>query len=199
MPIHKRELGAASVCCQASFGCACRCPGPAFPTATPGPSPPATAIVLFDTGIHEPGSLAHLERALAMCGLGLQDIRLLVCTHAHSDHYGQAATIMRARRLRAVDAPQARAQRGSGPTIPTPRSRAAWRSHARAACPRSRCVATLRSAASTTSGIAAIVEPDRALVPGRHRRTPTSAPGPCMRHPATRPRTSVCSSPSDAC
>ncbi len=51
-------------------------------------------IVLFDTGIHAPGSLAQLERALAMCGLSLEDVRLLVCTHAHSDHYGQAATIV---------------------------------------------------------------------------------------------------------
>jgi len=51
-------------------------------------------IVLFDTGIHGPGSLAHLERALAMCDLALEDVRLLVCTHAHSDHYGQAATIV---------------------------------------------------------------------------------------------------------
>jgi len=51
-------------------------------------------IVLFDTGMHQPGSIAQLERALAMCGLVLEDVRLLVCTHAHSDHYGQAATIV---------------------------------------------------------------------------------------------------------
>ena len=65
--------------------------------------------MLFDTGMHQPGSLAHLERALAMCNLSLENVRLLVCTHAHSDHYGQAATIVRAGRLRAVDAPQPRA------------------------------------------------------------------------------------------
>ena len=29
-----------------------------------------------------------------MCNLRLEDIRLVVCTHAHSDHYGQAATIV---------------------------------------------------------------------------------------------------------
>jgi glyoxylase-like metal-dependent hydrolase (beta-lactamase superfamily II) len=51
-------------------------------------------VVLFDTGMHQPGSLAHLERALAMCNLSLEDVRLLVCTHAHSDHYGQAAPIV---------------------------------------------------------------------------------------------------------
>jgi glyoxylase-like metal-dependent hydrolase (beta-lactamase superfamily II) len=51
-------------------------------------------VVLFDTGMHQPGSVAQLERALLMCGLVLEDVRLLICTHAHSDHYGQAATIV---------------------------------------------------------------------------------------------------------
>ena len=44
--------------------------------------------------MHEPGSMAHLERALDMVNLRLEHVRLLVCTHAHSDHYGQAATIV---------------------------------------------------------------------------------------------------------
>ena len=33
-------------------------------------------------------------RALAQVGLRLEDVRLLVCTHAHSDHYGQAADVI---------------------------------------------------------------------------------------------------------
>jgi glyoxylase-like metal-dependent hydrolase (beta-lactamase superfamily II) len=51
-------------------------------------------IVLVDCGMHEPGSLAHLERALDQVGLRLEHVRLLVCTHAHSDHYGQAASVL---------------------------------------------------------------------------------------------------------
>ena len=57
-------------------------------------------MVLFDTGYYErpreghPGSMVQLERALGMCGLTVEDIRLVVCTHAHSDHYGQAAAIV---------------------------------------------------------------------------------------------------------
>jgi glyoxylase-like metal-dependent hydrolase (beta-lactamase superfamily II) len=51
-------------------------------------------FVLFDTGMHQPDSVANLERALAMCGLRLQDTKLVVCTHAHSDHCGEAATIV---------------------------------------------------------------------------------------------------------
>jgi glyoxylase-like metal-dependent hydrolase (beta-lactamase superfamily II) len=51
-------------------------------------------VVLVDTGMHEPGSLAHLERALDQVNLRLEHVRLLACTHAHSDHYGQAAAIV---------------------------------------------------------------------------------------------------------
>ena len=51
-------------------------------------------IVLVDTGIHEEGALDELERTLAQIGRRLEDVRLLVCTHAHSDHYGLAAPIV---------------------------------------------------------------------------------------------------------
>lgn len=51
-------------------------------------------IVLVDTGMHEPGSLGHLERALQQVGLKIEHVRLLVCTHAHADHYGQAGAIV---------------------------------------------------------------------------------------------------------
>ncbi len=50
-------------------------------------------VILFDTGIHQEGSLAHLERSLNDAGFGLEDIRLVVITHAHADHYGEAAPI----------------------------------------------------------------------------------------------------------
>lgn len=55
-----------------------------------------SGVVLVDTGIHEPGSLGQLEHALDQAGLRLEHVRLLVCTHAHIDHYGQAATIVEA-------------------------------------------------------------------------------------------------------
>lgn len=51
-------------------------------------------FVLFDTGIYDESSTSNLERALQMCGLRLEDVRLLVCTHAHVDHYGAAAGIV---------------------------------------------------------------------------------------------------------
>jgi glyoxylase-like metal-dependent hydrolase (beta-lactamase superfamily II) len=51
-------------------------------------------VVLVDTGLHEPGSLRRLELALDQAGLRLELVRLIVCTHAHSDHYGMAAPII---------------------------------------------------------------------------------------------------------
>ena len=53
-------------------------------------------IVLFDTGIGGKGRLRHLDIALAHVGFGLEDVRLLVCTHSHTDHYGLAAPIVEA-------------------------------------------------------------------------------------------------------
>ncbi len=50
-------------------------------------------IVLVDCGMHTPGSMQHLERALEQVGLRLEHVRLLVCTHAHIDHCGQAAAV----------------------------------------------------------------------------------------------------------
>ena len=51
-------------------------------------------VVLVDTGLYEPGGLRQLEHALDQAGLSFDHVRLLVCTHAHSDHYGLAGPIM---------------------------------------------------------------------------------------------------------
>ncbi|HEX8958296.1 MAG TPA: MBL fold metallo-hydrolase [Solirubrobacterales bacterium] len=51
-------------------------------------------VVLFDTGIGGKGRLRQLDFALAQAGFALEDVRLLVCTHSHVDHYGLAAPIV---------------------------------------------------------------------------------------------------------
>ncbi len=122
-------------------------------------------IVLFDTGMHQPGSLAHLERALAMCNLTIENVRLVVCTHAHSDHYGQAASIVERagcelwmhpnheHMLRMAEDPEANLARrlevGRQSGVPEEPLRR---------------YAAKRDPEET--GIAAVIEPDRALVPG---------------------------------
>jgi glyoxylase-like metal-dependent hydrolase (beta-lactamase superfamily II) len=50
-------------------------------------------IVLVDTGMHQRGAMADLERALDRTGHRIEDIRLVVITHAHIDHCGQAPPI----------------------------------------------------------------------------------------------------------
>jgi glyoxylase-like metal-dependent hydrolase (beta-lactamase superfamily II) len=52
-------------------------------------------LVLFDTGYaDEDGTTTRLAFALAQVGFELADVRLLVCTHSHSDHYGLAGPII---------------------------------------------------------------------------------------------------------
>ena len=41
--------------------------------------------------------MRQLELALDQAGLRLEHVRLLVCTHAHSDHYGLAGPIVERR------------------------------------------------------------------------------------------------------
>jgi glyoxylase-like metal-dependent hydrolase (beta-lactamase superfamily II) len=51
-------------------------------------------IVLFDTGYAGEDGTTQLEYALAQVGFALTDVKLLVCTHAHTDHYGLAGPIL---------------------------------------------------------------------------------------------------------
>ncbi len=51
-------------------------------------------IVLFDTGYADEDGTRQLEDALAQVGFGLADVDLVVCTHAHTDHYGLAGPIV---------------------------------------------------------------------------------------------------------
>jgi len=53
-----------------------------------------SGVVLIDCGMHEPGSMAQLETAMAQVGLRIQQVSRLVITHAHLDHWGQAATVI---------------------------------------------------------------------------------------------------------
>jgi glyoxylase-like metal-dependent hydrolase (beta-lactamase superfamily II) len=51
-------------------------------------------IVMFDTGMGGKGRLRQFDLALAQAGFGVEDIRLVVCTHSHTDHYGLAGAIV---------------------------------------------------------------------------------------------------------
>jgi len=91
---RKRELGRGERVVPGVWRLRLPLPWPGVPHCNAWAVAAGDGIVLFDTGMHEPGSLAHLERAMAQVNLSLENVRLIVCTHAHSDHYGQAADIV---------------------------------------------------------------------------------------------------------
>lgn len=90
----KRELGRGERVAPGVFRLRLPLPWPGVPHCNAWAVAAQGGFVLFDTGMQQPDSMENLERALAMCGLRLEDTKLIVCTHAHSDHCGQAATIV---------------------------------------------------------------------------------------------------------
>jgi glyoxylase-like metal-dependent hydrolase (beta-lactamase superfamily II) len=71
-------------------------PWPGVPHVNAWAIAAGNGVVLVDTGLDEPGAMRQLELALEQAGLRLDLVRLLVCTHAHSDHYGLAGPIVSA-------------------------------------------------------------------------------------------------------
>ncbi len=90
----KRELGRGERVLPGVFRLRLPLPWPGVPHCNAWALSHGEGFVLFDTGMHQPGSMEQLDRALAMCGLRLEDASLLVCTHSHTDHCGQAASVV---------------------------------------------------------------------------------------------------------
>src|SRR5689334_21291140 len=93
-PARKREVGRGERVLPGLWRLRLPLPWPGVPHCNAWAIAAGDGVVLVDCGMDEPGSLAHLERALDQVGLRLEHVRLLVCTHAHSDHYGQAGPII---------------------------------------------------------------------------------------------------------
>jgi glyoxylase-like metal-dependent hydrolase (beta-lactamase superfamily II) len=164
-PIRKREVGRGERVLPGVWRLRLPLPFPGIPHCNAWAVAAGDGVVLFDCGMHEPGSLAHLERAMDQVNLRLEHVRLLVITHAHIDHYGQAATIVErsgcevwmhpnhAHAKRAADDPEAALQQRieiarSAGVPPEPLAR--WESRRR----------------DGPTGLAGPIEPDRPLLPG---------------------------------
>lgn len=164
-PARKREVGRGERVLPGIWRLRLPLPWPGVPHGNAFAIAAGDGIVLVDTGMFEEGSIAHLELALSQCNLRLEHVRLIVCTHAHSDHYGQAAPIMarsgaplwmhpnHAHTTRSAADPDAALER---------RLEVALQSGVPA-----EAVAAYREARKGQGyGIAEIVEPDRDLLPG---------------------------------
>ena len=93
---RKRELARADRVLPGLWRLCLPLPWPGVPHVNAFAVAAGSGVVLVDTGLGGPGAIHQLERALDQAGLRLEHVRLLVCTHAHSDHYGLAGPIVAA-------------------------------------------------------------------------------------------------------
>jgi glyoxylase-like metal-dependent hydrolase (beta-lactamase superfamily II) len=89
----KRELGRGERVLPGLWRLRLPLPWPGVPHCNAWAIAAGSGIVLVDTGMHQPDSMAQLKRALEQVNLRLEHVGLVACTHAHSDHWGQAAPI----------------------------------------------------------------------------------------------------------
>jgi glyoxylase-like metal-dependent hydrolase (beta-lactamase superfamily II) len=90
----KRELGRGERVLPGLWRLRLPLPWPGIPHCNAWAIASGSGILLVDCGYHEPGSLAQLERALEQVNLRLENVRRLAITHAHTDHWGEAATVL---------------------------------------------------------------------------------------------------------
>jgi len=164
-PARKREVGRGERVLPGVWRLRLPLPWPGVPHCNAWAVAAGDGVVLFDCGMHEPGSFAHLERALDMVGLRVEHVRLLVCTHAHADHYGQAAPIVHATGCELWMHPNHGHLTAAleDPDEATRRRLEVARSAGVPEEPLRRLTQRRREGAS---GVAEILEPDRALVDG---------------------------------
>jgi len=127
-------------------------------------------VVLVDTGMHGPGSMADLELAMHQVRLRLEHVRLVACTHAHADHYGQAAPIVERAGCELWMHPNH--EHATRP-LEDPEQAIARRIEIarQSGVPAAALAQYAERAKDLPSGIAAWREPDRALVPGAEIET----------------------------
>ena len=90
----KRELGRGERVLPGLWRLRLPLPWPGVPHGNAWAIAAGPGVVLVDTGYHEAGSMAQLERAMSQVNLRIEHVRLVAVTHAHSDHWGQAAPIV---------------------------------------------------------------------------------------------------------
>jgi glyoxylase-like metal-dependent hydrolase (beta-lactamase superfamily II) len=122
-------------------------------------------VVLVDTGMHQPGSLAQLQHAMAQVNLRLEHVRRLACTHAHADHWGQAGPIKRRADCDVWMHPNHRHGTSTARDAHLALTRRLEIGR-QSGVPEAVLERVAARARDLPSGIAEVIEPDRDLVPG---------------------------------
>lgn len=138
-------------------------PWPGVPHCNAWAIAAGSGIVLVDTGMHLPGSMAQLERAMDQVNLRVEHVRLLACTHAHTDHWGQAAPIRDRAGCEFWMHPNYDHARTEDPEAARARRREVAR---QSGVPEATVTAYLERMSEVPSGIARPITPDRDLLPG---------------------------------
>ena len=162
---RQRELGRGERVLAGLWRLRLPLPWPGVPHGNAWAIAAGSGIVLVDTGMHQPGSLAQLERALDQVNLRLDQVSLVVCTHAHSDHWGQAAPICERARCELWMHPnhEHATRNADDPDAAVTRRIEVAR---QSGVPEDALRRYADRVSGLPSGIARVVAPDRALVPG---------------------------------
>ena len=141
-------------------------PWPGVPHGNAWAIAAGSGVVLVDTGYFDDGSMAQLERAMSQVGLRVEHVRLLAVTHAHSDHWGQAAPILERAECEMWMHPnhEHATRSAEDPTAALARRLEVGRQSGVPAAVLERYAE--RFAGGMPSGIARVIEPDRPLLDG---------------------------------
>ena len=162
---RRRELGRADRVLPGVWRLRLPLPWPGVPHGNAWALSAGNGIVLVDTGIADPGSMQQLERALDQAGLRLEHVRLLVCTHAHSDHYGLAGPIVDYAGCELWMHPNHEHMRRTAQNPDRAFERRIEVAR-QSGVPADALAAYEKQRKGQPSGVARIVEPDRELLPG---------------------------------
>jgi glyoxylase-like metal-dependent hydrolase (beta-lactamase superfamily II) len=164
-PARQRELGRGERVLPGLWRLRLPLPWPGVPHGNAWAIAAGSGVVLVDTGMHEPGSLAQLERAMDQVNLRLEHVRLLACTHAHSDHWGQAAPVVDHAGCEFLMHPN---HRHATEHVDDPDAALARRLEVgrQSGVPAAALAQYAEQAKAFPSGVARVIEPDRPLVDG---------------------------------
>ncbi len=171
---RKREVGRGERVLPGVWRLRLPLPWPGVPHCNAWAIAAGDGIVMVDTGMHEPGSEGHLDRALGQVNLRVETTNLLLCTHAHADHYGQAATVVDRAGCELWMHPDHEHMRAVA-TDPDAALMQRLEVARQSGVPEAPLEAYREVSRERGHGVAAYVEPNRALVPGVQVQTDLGA------------------------